>query len=105
MTERGLAGWSARSTPAPACVFSHSTHLALFNITLTHTTPYTTKRLKKQMNVVCTVRGFVQSKTRNVLDHPKQGTASSKKNARGNILVFTHFTGWVFFQWRNLSTE
>lgn len=95
MSERVLAGWSACSTPAPACFLSHSTHLTLFNITLTHTTSYTTKRLKKkQMDIVCTVLGFLRAKTRDTLEHLKHGIASPKKNPPGNNLFFYAFY-WV----------
>ena len=90
MSERVLAGWSGCSTPAPVCVLSHSTHLTLFNITLTHTASYTTKRLKK-IDVVCTVCGFIRAKTRDTLDHLTHGIASSeeKKYPPGNI-AFLH---------------
>lgn len=94
MSERVLAGWSACSTPAPACVLSHSTHLTLFNITLTHTTSYATKRLKKKIDVVCTVRGFIRAKTRDTLDHLTHGIASSKKKPPGKYPLFYAFY-WV----------
>jgi hypothetical protein len=71
MSERVFAGWSAGSTPAPARVLSHSTHLTLFNIPLTHTTSYTAIRLKKQMDIVCTVRVFIRAETRDSFRPPE----------------------------------